>query len=363
MNPHDSLLSFKGDVFGLPVGEKQRLLTNGLKELTSHHIRNCQPYAQIIEAMWPGNGEVARLEDAPWLPVRLFKLLDLHSVPASQVHRTLLSSGTTGSSVSRIYLDEGTAKAQSQALIKIFSSVAGRQRMPMLVVDDAGFLKNRGRMNARAAAILGFAAFGRDHLYLLDERLEANWKALEEWVELHCDKPVLVFGFTFVIWQSLVMAARQDGRRFRMHPDSLLVHGGGWKRLEEQKVSNGAFKEALQDVLGLERVHNYYGMVEQVGSIFVECERGYLHAPAFADILVRDVSSLAVVGPHVPGLIQVLSLLPRSYPGHSLLTEDIGVMRGEDDCACGRLGKYFEVLQRVKNVELRGCSDTRVLPA
>ena len=46
-----------------------------------------------------------------------------------------------------------------------------------------------------------------------------------------------------------------------------------------------------------------------------------------------------------------------SYPGHSLLTEDEGVLLGEDDCKCGRLGKYFLVLGRVKNAEIRGCSD------
>lgn len=54
----------------------------------------------------------------------------------------------------------------------------------------------------------------------------------------------------------------------------------------------------------------------------------------------------------------MLSLLPRSYPGHSLLTEDMGVLLGEDDCPCGRLGKYVRVTGRVPKAEVRGCSDT-----
>ena len=58
------------------------------------------------------------------------------------------------------------------------------------------------------------------------------------------------------------------------------------------------------------------------------------------------------------GVIQTLSLLPLSYPGHSLLTEDEGSFLGEDDCSCGRYGKYFKIYGRVKNAELRGCSDT-----
>ena len=57
------------------------------------------------------------------------------------------------------------------------------------------------------------------------------------------------------------------------------------------------------------------------------------------------------------GLIQTLSLLPISYPGHNILTEDIGIIHGVDDCKCGKKGKYFSVLGRVPNAELRGCSD------
>ena len=59
-----------------------------------------------------------------------------------------------------------------------------------------------------------------------------------------------------------------------------------------------------------------------------------------------------------PGIIQVLSVLPGSYPGHSLLTEDEGTLLGEDDCPCGRFGKYFKVSGRIRNAEIRGCSDT-----
>jgi len=31
---------------------------------------------------------------------------------------------------------------------------------------------------------------------------------------------------------------------------------------------------------------------------------------------------------------------------------------GEDDCPCGRKGKYFVIHGRLKNAEVRGCSDT-----
>ena len=52
-----------------------------------------------------------------------------------------------------------------------------------------------------------------------------------------------------------------------------------------------------------------------------------------------------------------MSLLPVSYPGHNILTEDIGILHGVDNCKCGRKGKYFSVLGRVEGTEMRGCSD------
>lgn len=350
------------DVFTLDRTSKRQWLLQGLHELHRLHYSHCTEYARMMDALWPAADSAPDIESLPWLPVRLFKHLELRSIPAEAVSRTLVSSGTTGAAVSKIILDADTARQQAKALTRIFGHFAGKKRMPMLIVDEDGFLRDRSRFNARAAGILGFSNFGRDHFYLLNRDLHPDWNALDGWLAAHEGQPVFLFGFTFIVWQSLVLAARAEGRRFRFPAGSILVHGGGWKKMEERKVDNQAFKAALRETFGIEKVHNYYGMVEQVGSIFFECEYGHLHAPAYADVIVRDPITLVQVPVGVPGVAQVLSLLPRSYPGHSLLTEDLGIVHGEDDCICGRLGKHFSILGRLKNVEVRGCSDTRAVP-
>ncbi len=83
-----------------------------------------------------------------------------------------------------------------------------------------------------------------------------------------------------------------------------------------------------------------------------------LHAPAFADVVVRDPATWDEAPRGQVGVVQVLSALPRSYPGHSLLTEDLGVVHGVDVGPGGWLGKAFSVVGRVPRAELRGCSDT-----
>jgi hypothetical protein len=165
-----------------------------------------------------------------------------------------------------------------------------------------------------------------------------------------------------MIWEGLLRAAESSGRPIDLS-GAILIHGGGWKKLADQQISNEEFKRRLRRQFGIERVHNYYGMVEQTGSIFMECEMGYLHTPDFSDVLIRDARTLKPVANGTSGLIQCFSPIPRSYPGHVLLTEDLGTVHGEDDCTCGRMGRYFSVSGRLPKAELRGCSDTAPLVA
>ncbi len=92
----------------------------------------------------------------------------------------------------------------------------------------------------------------------------------------------------------------------------------------------------------------------------MECDYGNLHSSTFGDIVIRRAYDFSVAGLGEEGIIQVLSVIPESYPGHSLLTEDKGVLLGQDNCPCGRKGKFFKVTGRLKNAEIRGCSDTYV---
>ena len=58
------------------------------------------------------------------------------------------------------------------------------------------------------------------------------------------------------------------------------------------------------------------------------------------------------------GFIQVISPIPNSYPGISLLTDDIGEILGRDNCPCGRKGTYFIFKKRSEMADPKGCGDT-----
>ena len=347
--------------YSVGKAEKEKILTERLAELTRLHRKNCPEYAAILKSIGFDENKISDCSEIPFLPVRLFKELELRSVPQEEVVKTMTSSGTTGQAVSKIYLDRITSSNQQKALVKIVSSFTGSNRMPMLIIDCPSVIKNRAMFSARGAGILGFSMFGSDRQYALNDDMQLDIETVEKFLEKHSGERILLFGFTFMIWQhfyrELIKLRETTGKTFDLS-NGILIHGGGWKKLVSEAVSQEQFKESLTDVCGLCDVHDYYGMVEQTGSIYMQCECGHLHASIFSDVMMRDPYDFRILPNGEKGIIQVVSAIPESYPGHSLLTEDEGILLGEDDCPCGRLGKYFTVVGRLKNAEIRGCSDT-----
>jgi hypothetical protein len=360
-NPATDLLPIPP--YSLDQRMKEALLLPKLLELTQYHREHCPEYARLLRNVFPGfsGASAGSLADLPFLPVSLFKNHDLKSVPDDEVVKILTSSGTTGQSSSRIHLDRETAKVQAAVLVKLVQHFIGTSRLPMVILDYPGVVKDRASFSARGAGILGMAQFGHRPFYALKDDLSLDLEGLRNYLnEVKTDK-ILLFGFTFMVWQGLVLALEKAGDTVDLSR-GILVHSGGWKKIQDQAVSQAQFRERLRRVSSLEKVVNFYGMVEQVGGVYFENPLYFHHAPIYSDIIIRDPASLRPVPDGEPGLIQVLSCIPGSYPGHSLLTEDLGIIRGVDHPDLSMKGRFFEVLGRVPKAEVRGCSDTVETP-
>ncbi len=346
--------------FSLNEEEKEKLLTERLAELTKLHQGKCPEYRHMLEASGFDVDAVQSYKDIPFLPVRLFKVLELKSVSKDSIVKTMTSSGTTEQAVSRIYLDGVTSSNQQKAMVKIVSKFTGSGRMPMIIIDCPSVVKDRAMFSARGAGILGFSIFGAKKIYALDDEMKLDVAGLKDFLERYKGQRILLFGFTFMIWQHFykeLLRLKEEGVAFDLS-NGILIHGGGWKKLVSEAVSHDEFHKRLEAACGLHDIHDYYGMVEQTGCIYMECECGHLHASNFSDVIIRRPLDFSEAGIGETGIIQVVSTIPESYPGHSLLTEDEGVILGIDDCPCGRKGKYFKINGRLKNAEIRGCSDT-----
>ena len=343
--------------FSLEESEKNKIFSKALIDLTKYHYNNCSKYKKIINLLEFSFKKKHSKEDMPFIPVNLFKDYDLMSVKRKEVFKILTSSGTTGTKLSKVFLDKINTFNQKKVLSKIMSSFIGTQRLPLLIIDSKSVFENRNKFSARAAAILGFSIFGYDHTYALNEDLSLNIKALLKFYKKYKNKKFLIFGFTSIVWEKMCIELKKKNISLDFSK-AILLHGGGWKKLEKQNISNARFKEDLKKILKLNKIHNYYGMVEQTGSIFIECEKcGNFITSIFSDILIRDKNfKLAKKGEK--GLVQLISILPTSYPGHNIITEDIGeIVKDDSACTCIHYGKRFKIHGRIKNAEIRGCSD------
>ncbi|MBQ7635779.1 MAG: acyl-protein synthetase, partial [Lachnospiraceae bacterium] len=187
--------------YSLKREEKEKLLTARLLELTEHHRRSCPEYAHLLKALSYREEKIHTYADLPFLPVRLFKEVSLKSVPQEDIVKTMTSSGTSGQGVSKIYLDRETASAQQKALVKIVSNFTGSGRMPMIILDCPSVIKNRAMFSARGAGILGFSIFGAKKIYAFDDDMALNVKEISAFLEKFQGQKILLFGFTYMIWQ------------------------------------------------------------------------------------------------------------------------------------------------------------------
>lgn len=346
--------------YSLSGASKAELYLKEQKELTLYHYEHCRKYQNILHAMGIDAEKISSIKhlcDIPFLPVRVFKESDLKSISDEDVFKVMQSSGTTGQQQSKIYLNKETAMLQQKVLLRLLGDFIGKKRLPMLVIDTKKIIKDRKLFTARGATIMGLDFAARKMIFALDEDMNLDIKIVKDFMEQYGNEPFLIFGMTFMIWQYLY----KEVEHFDYHPNmehGYLLTGGGWKKLQAEAVTSETFKQRGQKCCGLKHFIDHYSMSEQSGCIYAECEYGHLHSSIYSEMIPRRLSDFSPCEIGEKGMIQVMSVLPRSYPGHSLLTEDEGMILGEDDCPCGRKGKYIQVFGRIKNAEIRGCSDT-----
>lgn len=328
--------------------------------LAAERDRRLRSYAEA----WPHDYRSAeRVADLPYLPVGAFKANPpLALVPPDRVVRTLASSATTGQTPSRVALDAETSRRMVRGLATILRDFIGPQRRPFLVIDAASSLAGDRELGARGAAIQGLRPFATESLCCLRDTggggMELDSGKLSEFAARLADREVLAYGFTYVVWQAFVQPLLARGVNLRMAGVTLL-HSGGWKRLRELAVTREEFAAGASAVFGCarERVIDFYGMVENVGVVYPDCPYGNKHVPAFADVLIRNPLTLEPVAAGGQGVVQVCSALPTSFPGFTVLTDDLGEVVCHDGCPCGRRGTAFRFLKRVPRVEVRGCGN------
>ncbi|MBM4000067.1 MAG: acyl-protein synthetase [Planctomycetes bacterium] len=346
--------------YALVPPRKKAHLLESLIQVQEFHAVRCGPYGRLLSEWRRRCPSPSEVSDLPYLPVTVFKDGVLRS--ASDDAMQLNSSATTSDRSSMVFADRETRIRQTTSANAILRDFVGYERRPYLVFDVEATVRGGAAMSARGAAILGLAHLSSEIYFVMrqeGERIRIDRAALRRAIDAVSGRPFLAYGFTHVLY-SAHQELREDGPwSWTAHPGSYVLHSGGWKRLQAIAVDKSRFNAIIGGVWGLadRNVIDFYGVIEQAGIPYPDCEEGLKHPPYWADVVIRASDSLDPVDEGGMGLIQLMNCLPLGGPNHSVLTEDLGELVVRDGCRCGRRGVGFRFMGRAPRAEIRGCSD------
>lgn len=345
--------------------EADMLYMQALQEELQFHYDHNEAYRQFCNRKgFDPHMLLTDISQIPPVAVSVFKDLgfSLASVPKEDIRLRLQSSATSGTP-STIVVDKETSRRQAKAMVKVMQEVIGRERKPFLVMDIDPRSEFKALLGARFAAITGYLNFASKAAYFLkanEKRVSYfDVEAMQEYLRsLPEEQPVVVFGFTYILYSQVLKALQAADVKLHLPKGSKIIHIGGWKKLESEKVEKSLFNKQLSDVFGIEPtdVVDIYGFTEQMGLNYPDCPCGCKHTSNYVRVLVRDAQTREVLPAGQEGMLEFITPVPHSYPGNAVLTDDLGYILDEP-CPCGRGGTRFVVTGRLKKAEIRGCGD------
>ena len=191
----------------------------------------------------------------------------------------------------------------------------------------------------------GFTNFASKIDYIFDiknGKYQLNYKKIKN-ILTNSNNSLIICGFTFLVYSFFIKVLKINKKKFKFPRGSFLLHIGGWKKLEEEKVTRNTFMEASVKTLGLKynNIVDIYGFTEQMGTIYPECST-VSNTFQTTHLIVRNPYSYEVIKNGIVGTGQFLSMVPKSYVGFSVMTDDLIKIEGYDDCPCGRKEHIFQ---------------------
>ncbi len=339
--------------FDYDVRNRDKIFSKALSMSFKHHMFNCNEYRQ-----WNKKNNISKFSDIedinsfPYLPSSIFKKIDL--ISSKNYYKKITSSGTSGQKKSRIYLDKTNAINQTIVLSKILTALLGSKRNPFLIIDVNPKTNSASTdISARTAGMSGYLMASSEQKYLLKVNYDLNTDYLNKIIIdfKNKNKVPVIIGYTYLIFQKLL----KEKKKFDLPKDTKLIHFGGWKKLKDKSINKKELNKLINKKLGIQlnNIFDIYGFSEQLGTVYPSIGNEGCKVPAYSKIIVRDTKTLEVLPDGKIGYLQFISPIPSSYPGVSILNDDLGrIIKKKENIV------EFEVTGRESISEDRGCGDT-----
>ena len=293
-------------------------------------------YRRFVDILGRSPQEVRNLEDIPFLPIRFFKS---HKVVTGNdpVRRVFRSSGTSASGDSLHHVTD--TGLYDRSLMAGFWRNYGDPRNWCILALLPNYLE-KGDSSLVYMADQWMRAGGHpDSGFYLDQfdRLHETLKRLEA-----AGQQTLLLGVTYAL---LDFSERFPGRLEHV----VVMETGGMKGRKREMI-RAEVHDILKERWQLEAIHSEYGMTELLSQAYAPTD-GLFSTPPWMRVLIRAEddpfakTAIALDQP-VTGLVDIIDLA-NSNACAFVSTDDVGRLHPD-----GR----FEIIGRLDNSDLRGCS-------
>jgi phenylacetate-coenzyme A ligase PaaK-like adenylate-forming protein len=350
------------DPYAKPVNY-ETLFLEAMREIVSWHKDNCAFYKNFL-----GPFEFSDdLTKIPLVPADFFKTAEVLSVPTDEITLHLTSSGTTGQK-SQVFFDDwsiGSAQAMVDKIFRHYNWINTTPTNYLLYSYEStdnsklgtaytdNFLCKYAPINKIEYALKwngqgnGSSAHDFDVYGAIARLSEFESEGL----------PVRIFGFPAFLHFTLERMRARKHRALKLHPDSLIFLGGGWKKHSGEAVSKNALIQSAHEMLGLDvtRVRDGFGSVEHCVP-YIECSEHHFHVPVWSKVFVRDFRTLKVLDYEQPGFLNFVSPYITSMPAHNVLMGDAAILHEAKGCTAQVGTDYFEIIGRAGLSKNKSCA-------
>jgi phenylacetate-coenzyme A ligase PaaK-like adenylate-forming protein len=288
-------------------------------------------YRTYLEILGVDPAGVSRVEDIPFLPISFFKT---HTVTTTSFTPDLLfeSSGTTGSVNSKHWVKDPALYERS--FLEGFRLFYGAPEDWCILGLLPSYLERRhSSLVYMVEALVKRSGHAASGFYLYDhERLAAQLRALEAQ-----GQRTLLIGVTF----GLLDFAEQ----YQLSLNHTVVMETGGMKGRREEWTRQQVHDMLQERLGVSAVHSEYGMTELLSQGYSVGD-GIFRTVPWMRMYVREEDDPRIIREKGKGALNIIDLA-NIYSCAFIGTEDLGQVYAD-----GR----FEVLGRIDNSDIRGCS-------
>ncbi|MFT3701580.1 MAG: acyl transferase [Agriterribacter sp.] len=292
-------------------------------------------YRQFVDALAINETDVHHLSSIPFLPIQFFKT---HTVQTTTFKETAIfeSSGTTQTNTSKHYIND--LSIYTKSFTKAFELFYGNPGDWCILGLLPSYLeRNNSSLVVMVNDLIKQSQHPQSGFYLHNQQqLSQTLQSLEA-----RQQKTLLIGVTF----ALLDFAEQYSMPLQ---HTTIMETGGMKG-RRAELTRQEVHAQLNNAFHTKNIHSEYGMTELLSQAYSK-GNGIFECPPWMKIMIRDEEDPLHIYPSVKkpttGAINVIDLA-NIFSCSFIATEDAGILHANGG---------FEILGRIDNSDIRGCS-------